>query len=36
MMEAVSTSETSIHFYQTKRLNKPEDSQFHTVYAVTA
>jgi hypothetical protein len=26
MMEAVSTSETSVNFYQTIRLNNPEDS----------
>jgi hypothetical protein len=26
MMEATSTSETSVNFYQTTRLNKPEDS----------
>jgi hypothetical protein len=26
MMEAVSTSETSVNFYQTTRCNNPEDS----------
>jgi hypothetical protein len=29
-MEAANTSETSIHFYQTTRLNIPEDSHLHT------
>jgi hypothetical protein len=29
MMEAVSTSETSVNFYQTTRLNIPEDSRLH-------
>jgi hypothetical protein len=29
MMEAVSTSETSINFYQTTRHNNPEDSHLH-------
>jgi hypothetical protein len=27
MMEAVSASETSLNFYQTTRLNNPEDSR---------
>jgi hypothetical protein len=30
MMEAVSTSETSVSFYQTTRHNIPEDSHLHT------
>jgi glycyl-tRNA synthetase alpha subunit len=30
MMEAVSTSETSVNFYQTTRGNIPEDSHLHT------
>jgi hypothetical protein len=30
MMEAVSTSETSVNFYQTARRNIPEDSHLHT------
>jgi hypothetical protein len=30
MMEAVSTSETSVNFYQTTRRNNPEDSHLHT------
>jgi hypothetical protein len=30
MMEAVSTSETSVSFYQTIRRNNPEDSHLHT------
>jgi hypothetical protein len=29
MMEAVSTSETSVNFYQTTRRNIPEDSHLH-------
>jgi hypothetical protein len=29
MMEAASTSETSVNFYQTTRLNNPEDSHLH-------
>jgi hypothetical protein len=29
-MEAVSTSETSVNFYQTTRRNIPEDSHLHT------
>jgi hypothetical protein len=29
MMEAVSTSETSVNFYQTTRRNIPEDSHIH-------
>jgi hypothetical protein len=30
MMEVVSTTETSVNFYQTTRRNTPEDSHFHT------
>jgi hypothetical protein len=30
MMEAASTSETSVNFYQTTRRNNPEDSHLHT------
>jgi hypothetical protein len=30
MMEAASTSETSVNFYQTTRRNIPEESQLHT------
>jgi hypothetical protein len=30
MKEAASTSETSVHFYQTTRRNNPEDSHLHT------
>jgi hypothetical protein len=30
MMEAASTSETSVNFYQTTRSNNPEDSDLHT------
>jgi hypothetical protein len=30
MMEAASTSETSVHFYHTTRRNIPEDIQLHT------
>jgi hypothetical protein len=30
MMEAASTSETSVNFYQTTRYNIPEDSRLHT------
>jgi hypothetical protein len=30
MMEAVSTSETLVNFYQTTRRNIPEDSHLHT------
>jgi hypothetical protein len=29
-MEAASTSETSVNFYQTTRRNNPEDSHLHT------
>jgi hypothetical protein len=29
MMEAVSTSEKSVNFYQTTRLNIPENSHLH-------
>jgi hypothetical protein len=30
MMEAASTSETTVFLYQTTRRNSPEDSHFHT------
>jgi hypothetical protein len=30
MMEAASTSEKSVNFYQTTRRNNPEDSHLHT------
>jgi hypothetical protein len=30
MMEAASTSETSVNFYETTRRNNPEDSHLHT------
>jgi hypothetical protein len=30
MMEAASTSETSVKFHQTTRRNNPEDSHLHT------
>jgi hypothetical protein len=30
MMEAASTSETSVNFYQTARPNNPEDNRPHT------
>jgi hypothetical protein len=30
MMEAASTSETSVSFYESTRRNIPEDSHFHT------
>jgi hypothetical protein len=30
MMEAASNTETSVSFYQTTRLNNPEDSHHHT------
>jgi hypothetical protein len=30
MVEAASTSETSVNFYQTTRRNNTEDSQLHT------
>jgi hypothetical protein len=30
MMEAVSTSETSVNFYQTIQRNIPEDNHLHT------
>jgi hypothetical protein len=30
MMEAASTSETSVNFYQTTRRKNPEDNHFHT------
>jgi hypothetical protein len=32
MMEAASTSETSVNFYQTRRRNNPEDSHLHDKY----
>jgi hypothetical protein len=32
MMEAASTSETSVDFYQTTRLNNPEDSHIPSIY----
>jgi hypothetical protein len=32
MMEAASTSETSINFYYTTRRNNPEDSNLHVHY----
>jgi hypothetical protein len=31
MMEAASTSETSVNFYQTTRRNIPEDSHLHII-----
>jgi hypothetical protein len=31
MMEAASTSETSVNFYQTTRRNIPEDTHLHTL-----
>jgi hypothetical protein len=31
MMEAASTSETSVNFYQTIWRNNPEDSHFHFI-----
>jgi hypothetical protein len=31
MMEAVSTSETSVNFYQTTRRNNPEDSHLQQI-----
>jgi hypothetical protein len=31
MMEATSTSETSVNFYQSTRLNNPEDSHLQTM-----
>jgi hypothetical protein len=34
MMEAASTSETSVNFYQTVRHNIPEDSHLDTLYSV--
>jgi hypothetical protein len=30
MIEAASTSETTVNFYQTTRRNNPEDSRLHT------
>jgi hypothetical protein len=32
MMEAASTSETSVNFYKTTRRNIPEDSHIHVMY----
>jgi hypothetical protein len=32
MMEAASSSETSVNFYGTARCNIPEDSHLHTVF----
>jgi hypothetical protein len=32
MIEAVSTSETSVNFYQTTRRNIPEDSNLQLLY----
>jgi hypothetical protein len=34
MMEAASTSETSVNFHQTKQRNNPEDSHLHCVHIV--
>jgi hypothetical protein len=31
MMEAASTSETSVNFYQTARRNNPKDSHLYTL-----
>jgi hypothetical protein len=31
MMDAVSTSETSVNFYQSTRCNNPEDSHLHVL-----
>jgi hypothetical protein len=31
MIEPASTSETSVNFHHTRRRNKPEDSQLHTL-----
>jgi hypothetical protein len=38
MMEAVSTSDTSVNFYQTAQCNNPEDShlRIHTCFTVPA
>jgi hypothetical protein len=36
MMEAVSTSETSVNFTQTTRRNIPEDHRFHPVLTYVA
>jgi hypothetical protein len=33
MMEAASTSETSVNFYQTTRRNIPEDSHFRVFFS---
>jgi hypothetical protein len=35
MIEAASTDETSVYFYQTTRRDNPEYSHFHTGYLVT-
>jgi hypothetical protein len=32
MIEAVSTSETSVNFYQTTRRNTPEDSHLYILF----
>jgi hypothetical protein len=32
MMEAASTFETSVNFYQTTRRNNPEDSHLHGLF----
>jgi hypothetical protein len=32
MMDAASTTETSVNFYQTTRRNNPEDSHLHTCH----
>jgi hypothetical protein len=34
-MEAASTSETSVNFYQTTRRNKPDDRHLHTEISQT-
>jgi hypothetical protein len=34
MMLAVSTSETSVNFYQTTRRNIPEDSHLHELFSL--
>jgi hypothetical protein len=35
MREAATTSETSVHFYQTSQRYNPQDSQLHTVGNLT-
>jgi hypothetical protein len=32
MMEAASTSETTVNFYQTTRRNNPEDSRLQEIF----